>query len=192
MVKAYAIGGLALLVLTLGFGWYRTEIRRAEARGARNEIVKDYEALKLTYTAFRDSAVRADSVRAAELTQSKLAQDALEDELLTVRADARANLSALRRRLATDTVPVAEVEAVLTVLEEEAETCSLALANCGLVTAQLEERVSGLTRQGVEAQALISEQQLTIETLQIEPGRDLLPWAIAVVALVFAGLAIIF
>jgi hypothetical protein len=62
--KLYLIAGLA--IAGLAGAWYHTQIKLAEERGARAELVKDYGELKARY--------EADSAAAAALLSAQKAE----------------------------------------------------------------------------------------------------------------------
>ncbi len=75
---------------------------------------------------------------------------------------------------------------------EEAQECSLALKNCGLVTANLEEQNEALADRLAASQKLNAEQGRTLEILRAaRQGKPILPWAIAATSIVLVIAALV-
>lgn len=182
-MKTYLTVGVIVLAIAAAGAWYKSRIDAAELRGRVEALLADLERTRAAYS--QDSAHWAaeDSAKAAEIRELQNVQAELEANLVTTRQQARAQLTDARQMidsLRVAGVDLGDIPAAIDSLEAEADVCSLALANCGSITRQLEERVGGLIKQNVEAGALIAQQDRTIGALQeIEPSKPILPWAIA-------------
>jgi chromosome segregation ATPase len=192
--KIYLAG--AVLILAVAAGWYRTQIKLAEERGARAEVVSDYNELKAKYEA--DSTTFADSLRTLKAeTEAALEElDVIESDLEFVRSRSRARLADLESQL--DAIPDSlegPVRETLSALEDEAETCSLALSNCHVVIDRQTEQIVTLEGSLSRTQRQLIAANATIGRLEqpIGAGGTVLPWilvgaeALIILAMIIFG-----
>lgn len=180
--KLYLIGGLAAAGLIGGL--YMQQIKLAEERGARAEMVRDYNELQAKHEA--DSTAAAVLLRAqkAETEEAVVALEAIEEDLVSFRRTARRQVSDLRSKLASlpDSVR-GPVEATVAALEEEAEMCSLALSSCHLVIDRKDEEINTLEGDLGDTQRQLTDANLLIDRLGTPiKANTALPWTIAAVA----------
>jgi chromosome segregation ATPase len=196
-IKEYFIGGLALALTALAINWYRGKIDQARLQGQLEEVLIDLEAARTA----RDS-VEAELVPVIE--QLTVERDSLSERQDTLAANLRiAHRSARVWRTRYDEVrndstsTVAEMmeaaDSAVATLADEAQDCSLALRNCGTITANLEEENAAMNDRFKAVRDLSIEQGRTIEALQaVQPKTNLLPWAIAAVSLALTVLVVVF
>lgn len=198
-LKSYGAYLAVAAAVVAAIGWYRTEIKRAEARGQAELMAEQAE---IAWAALQDSAVAwserkasYDSARTAMLADldrlrgvARVAEQAASQAVL----DARVVISALSDSLATLTrEDLTVIGAAVDTLQHAVTACNAALGRCeDLVTAS-DARVWDLEAQQRQALDLNRAQALTIERLQaLRPSSGGLVkyggWLVATVTVVAA------
>jgi len=195
-MKMYLTIGALLLAVGAGGAWYKGRIDAAELRGRLDTVWEQLQDARATYSADSAAAAERDSAHAAEVRELKATQETLEANLATTRTQARRELAGARATIAdlqSQGVDVGNIAAAVDSLEAEANQCSLALANCGQIVKELDDRVADLIRHDVDDHVLIANQDDALNALrELQPSAPVLPWIVAGVSTAALLAALIF
>ena len=170
-------GGIWIFVALAALGWWRTEIKRAEARGEAAILVQQADSLR---RAFGDSTqlwAGRDSASGAKLGALNAAVDSLTGVLglsrTLARRERRRADSTLRSLLAStdDTAAVLVIAGALEQLEAEAEVCGLAVVACDSTRQAQAAVILDVRGRLSQADGVIVSQGTALERLEDLAGR---------------------
>ena len=170
-------GGIWIFVALAAAGWWRAQIKAAEARGEAAVLVQQADSLR---RAFGDSVgvwTGRDSAWQQALGALNAAVDSLTGVLglsrVLARRERRRADSTLRSLLASsdDTAAVLVISGALGQLEEEAEICGLALVTCDSTRQAQQAVILDVRGRLSQADGLIISQGTAMTRLQKLAGR---------------------
>lgn len=199
MRKLIPWAAIIAILLTLGYGWYRTEIARAEARGEVRLLRDQLDSATVAYDAFVDSVAREDSLSDARLRAALIRHARQEDELEAAHAASLSRIEGLETLLArageegaADTT-TDEIRETVVALQAEVGACRNTLRSCDDINAELHNQVGRCGLRVERCEAIVARQRDIIEKLKAVPEKNtLIPWAIAGASVTLLVLDIVF
>ena len=170
-------GGIWIFVALAALGWWRTEIKRAEARGEAAILVQQADSLR---RAFGDSTqlwAGRDSASGAKLGALNTAVDSLTGVLGLSRTLARRERGRADSTIASmlrafgDTSGAVIILGALDSLEAEADLCGLTLVACDSITVAQEAIILDVRGRLTQADQVIINQGTALERLEGLAGR---------------------